>query len=363
MKSNLKEYIIDKNNIYKDNFFEIKQLLKYNEKIKLVTSPSYVPIAFKLAEELNEERIATYDEELKTERFKENNKYKTKIYLSIKRIPKQKEFFIDNNYFVKNLFEQIKNYLKQHDKAKIIAESGEVCNAFQVAKQLVEKGIALYDEELQLSRNFKAGKGKTKVIISLKRRNKEYIINKNSDINKNINEIKDLIKKDEKINIITSPKQVSNTFAITQKLINDGIALFDEETKIKRNFKSNKNKTKIIISLKRKNTTKKPINNINTLNNIEKKTEKSEKNNIIIKKDDNNFSKKESETIIDDVKKLLKENEIVTFKVLKEQIALPFKIAQILVKEGYANYNNLKIGQNFKEKGKTKILISINKKS
>ena len=90
--SNLtKEYIIDKNYIYKNLFEEIKDLLDENEKIKIVTLPRYVPIAFQVAKELNEEGIALYDEELKVERNSKEGKMKTKIYLSIKRKPIQKE--------------------------------------------------------------------------------------------------------------------------------------------------------------------------------------------------------------------------------------------------------------------------------
>ena len=82
MNSTPKEYLIDKNHIFKDNFEEIKNLLEVNENIRLVTSPNYVPIAFQLAKELNEEGLAIYDEELKVERIIINKKCKTKIYRS-----------------------------------------------------------------------------------------------------------------------------------------------------------------------------------------------------------------------------------------------------------------------------------------
>lgn len=37
-----KEYTIDKNYIYKNTFEDLKELLKENEKIKLITYPKYV---------------------------------------------------------------------------------------------------------------------------------------------------------------------------------------------------------------------------------------------------------------------------------------------------------------------------------
>ena len=40
MNSTPKEYLIDKNHIFKDNFEEIKNLLEVNENIRLVTSPN-----------------------------------------------------------------------------------------------------------------------------------------------------------------------------------------------------------------------------------------------------------------------------------------------------------------------------------
>ena len=49
-------------------------------------------------------------------------------------------------------------------------------------------------------------------------------------------------------------------------------------------------------------------------------------------------------------------------KAFKDKIGLAFKLAQILVKEGIARYDELKIDRNLNlGKGKTKILLSINK--
>ena len=166
MNNLTKEYIIDKNYIYKNLFEEIKDLLDENEKIKLVTIPRYVPIAFQVAKELNEEGIALYDEELKVERNSKEGKMKTKIYLSIKRKPEYNPYVIGKNHFYKNIFEDLKNYFKNHDKVTLSAKTGEVGIAFRVAKELVSQGIAIYDEELKLGRNFKEGQGKTQVLIS-----------------------------------------------------------------------------------------------------------------------------------------------------------------------------------------------------
>ena len=70
--------------------------------------------------------------------------------------------------------------------------------ARKVAKELVTQGIALYDEELQLSRNFKNGQGNTQVIISLKRKPvaQNIIIQKNSDDIHNIH----VVNKSTKVN-------------------------------------------------------------------------------------------------------------------------------------------------------------------
>lgn len=287
------EYIIDKTYIYKDISGEIKDLLKENERIKLVISPKYVPKAFQIAKELNEEGIASYDEELKIERNIIDKKYKTKIYLSIKRKPK---IFIlrDNNQF-NSPFEQIKNYLKHHDKVIISAKSEEVSTAFKLAKELVRQGIALYDEELKISRNFKSKNGKTQVNISLKRKqgknliknnsdlenklekiqndnelvssdklenktknnnqnlkqlNKEYEIGKKFTYEKVLKDIRELLKENYKIKIITLKNKIGIVFDAIKVLYKEGIAEYYEELNVERNFK--KGEAKAFISIKKK---------------------------------------------------------------------------------------------------------------
>lgn len=393
MNSIPKEYIIDKNYVFKNCFEEIKDFLEENKKINLVTLPKYVPIAFQLAKELNEEGIATYDEELKVERIIINKKFKTKIYLSIKRKNDTNEFIVENNYFYKNIFEQVKNHLKHHEKATILAKTGEVGTAFRIAKELVDQGIALYDEELKLSRNFKNGHGNTKVYISLKRKPivKEFLIKKNSDVIQNFNEIKQLFKTNEKINLSALPLQVGAAFETAKKLLDEGIVLYDEELKIGRNFKADKNKNKIYMSLKRR-TPQKSLNIINIPITQEKISEKSEKlgeikinldnkkifedtheiskENILNEKLNNKkqikeykVGKKDANEILKDIKKLLKENNNITFVALKDQVGLAFTVSKILFKEGIASYDELKIDRNLKlGKGKTRALISINKK-
>ena len=61
----IKEYIIDKKHIYKNTYQDLKDLLKENEKIHIVTSPEYVSYAFQVAKELHSEGLSTYDEDLK----------------------------------------------------------------------------------------------------------------------------------------------------------------------------------------------------------------------------------------------------------------------------------------------------------
>ena len=321
MNSTPKEYLIDKNHIFKDNFEEIKNLLEVNENIRLVTSPNYVPIAFQLAKELNEEGLAIYDEELKVERIIINKKCKTKIYLSLKRKQKSNEFLIENKYFYKNIFEQIKNYLKNHDKAKIFAKQGEVGIAFKVAKELVTKGIALYDEELQLSRNFKNGQGNTQVIISLKRKPvaQNIIIQKNSDDIHNIH----VVNKSTKVN-----KKIEEK---TEKVGENQIKI---------------DKNEIIEEIHEKKKE----------NNIAKDLDSKSKHKQYI------LDEKTPDKILKEIKEVFKENDIITFVAFKDKIGLAFKIAQILVKEGIARYDELKIDRNLNlGKGKTKILLSINK--
>lgn len=405
-----KEYTIDKNYIYKNTFEELKELLKENEKIKLITYPKYVPIAFEVMKELNEEGLSTYDEELKIERNFKDKKSKTTIYFSIKR--KNDLFLIGNNYFTRNIFEEVKNCLKHQEKITLVCKNNEVGLAFKVAKELVEQGIAIYDEELKLGRNFKNGQGKTKVFISLKRKPKikEYFIKQNSDISENIKDMKELLEKNEKVNITALPKDVGNAFKIANCLVNEGFATYDEELKIKRNFKKEKEKTKICISLK-KNTKSKNINNINSKTNIkyinenqnikkdkhlcekdnkinsrEKKIEL-ELNNIGDDEKNLNVNKEKTfniistnkqkeeikeykinknfshEKIVKDIKELLRENKKVILDTPIDKVWNVFTAIKVLNNEGIAILDEeLKIERNFKEKFKTKILISIKRK-
>ena len=94
----IKEYIIDKNYINKNIFQDLKELLKENEKIQIVTSPKYVPIAFQVAKELNIQGLSTYDEELKVERDFTSQKRKTNISIAIKRKPKMLEYLIGKDF-------------------------------------------------------------------------------------------------------------------------------------------------------------------------------------------------------------------------------------------------------------------------
>ena len=287
MNSNsfLAEYIIDKNYIYKNLFQELKELLKTNEKIKIITSPEYVPIAFQVAKELYSEGLSTYDEALKIERdFKQR---KTKIYITLKRKAKILEYLIGEEYFYKNIFTEIESYLNTNDKVTIAAKPGEVGIAFRVAKELVKKGIACYDEELKLSRNFKEG-GHTKVFISLKKRNKtdnkgvsniniikkdNYKISDNKNIDKNekkeaikellienktsfgeiVGSIRDLLKEKNKIKVVTNNKNIGIAFKAVEDLVKKKEISYDEELVVKRENVNGKGKgkAKIYISIKK----------------------------------------------------------------------------------------------------------------
>ena len=287
MNSNsfLAEYIIDKNYIYKNLFQELKELLKTNEKIKITTSPKYVPIAFQVAKELYSEGLSTYDEALKIERdFKQR---KTKIYITLKRKAKIFEYLIGEEYFYKNIFTEIESYLNTNDKVTIAAKPGEVGIAFRVAKELVKKGIACYDEELKLSRNFKEG-GHTKVFISLKKRNKSdhkgvsniniikkdnYKISDNKNTDKNekkeaikellienktsfgeiVGSIRDLLKESNKIKVVTNNKNIGIAFKAVEDLVKKKEISYDEELVVKRENVNGKGKgkAKIYISIKK----------------------------------------------------------------------------------------------------------------
>ena len=376
-----KEYTIDKSYIYKNTFEELKELLKENEKIKLITYPKYVPVAFQVMKELNEEGLSTYDEELKIERNFKDKKAKTTFYFSIKR--KSDLFLIGNDYFSRNIFQEVKNCLKRQEKVTLVCKNTEVGLAFRVAKELVEQGIAVYDEELKLGRNFKNGQGKTKVFISLKRKPviKEYFIKKDVGFSQNMKDMKELLEKNEKVNIIASPQDVANAFKIANSLVNEGFTTYDEELKINRNFKKEKEKTKICISLKKKPKSQ-TLNNVNSIkiqNNIKNKKQNIEKNlNVEKEKDANIIStniKKEEikeykinkksnhDKIVKDIRELLSENKKVILDTSIDKVGNAFTAIKVLNDEGIAVLDEeLKIERNFKEETKTKILISIKKK-
>jgi len=411
ISSNSPEYIIDKNYIYKNPLEEIKELLKENEKIKLVVLPQYVPYGFQLAKELNENDLATFDEELKIERDFKKGKRKTKIYISLKRKSDTNEFLFGKEHFHINIFEKIKNYLKNHEKVKIVAKTGEVGIAFKVAKELVSQDIAEYDEELKLSRNYKVGKGNTQVYICLRKKPeiKEYELKKNAEICEIFEDMKELLKKHEKISINVFPEKVDIAFRAIKKLIDEGLAIHDDELKIRRNLEEENGKIKIIISRRKGFHISKP--KINTIT-----VHKNSSNNNKIKKDIDllqkigEFNLKEAQTaevaeglhnngnaiydnesktenncgniklesltkeyeigknvtnekIVKDVKELFKDNDKIDLVALTDRVGSAFTAAKILHNEGIATFDEeLKIKRNFKEgKGKTKAFISLKK--
>ena len=66
----------------------------------------------------------------------------------------------------------VKELFKDYDKIELVALTDRVGDAFTAAKVLHDEGIATFDEELKIKRNFKKGKGTTKAFISLKKINK-----------------------------------------------------------------------------------------------------------------------------------------------------------------------------------------------
>lgn len=286
----IKEYVIDKNYIYKNTYQELKELLKEHEKIHIVTSPQFVPYTFQVAKELYSDGLSTYDEDLKIERDFKSSKRKTKIYISIKRKPKIFEYLIGKEYYHKSIYTEIKNHLNHHNKVKIVAKTGEVGIAFKVASELVKKGIAYYDEELKLDRNFKEGQGKTNVVISLKKRtkiksikeepkkdvsnvktikpksntinesqNKEKVetikeleIKKNSSYDKVVSNIRDLLNGSNKIKLIVFNNSVSLAFTAVEALIRNKEIAYDEELFVKHDIQKGKGRAKIFIAIKKK---------------------------------------------------------------------------------------------------------------
>ena len=64
----------------------------------------------------------------------------------------------------------IRALLKDYNKIKLVTLMDKVGFGFTVAKALYDEGVVTYDEELKIKRNFKEGKGKSKVIISLRKK-------------------------------------------------------------------------------------------------------------------------------------------------------------------------------------------------
>ena len=349
LNSSCFEYKIDKNSIYKNPFEEIKELLQENEKIKLVVLPQYVSYGFQLSKELNDAGLASFDEELKVERDFQNGKRKTKIYISLKRKSDSNEYLMTKEHFYLNIFEQIKHRLEHHDKVRIVAKPGEVGIAFRVAEKLISQGLALYDEEIKLVRNLKAGKGRTQVIISLKKRHasKEKIsknsnsIKRNEIPNQEINRIEvknnfvrndffkeaiNLLKTNSKIYLVARGNDVSSAFKISEELIKKGFATYDEESKIERNYKAGK--AKVIISLKKK----------------ESETQKNQN----------------KEKIVKDLKELIEDNDSIKSEEMKNKIKSSFTRRNSLdIKEFNKYKEKIKIKRNLSTpKKKLKLLIN-----
>ena len=384
MSTLLKLYTFDKTIIYKNPLEELKELLNENEKIKIIANPQYVPKVFETVKELNEGGFASFDEMLKVERNFKDKKNKTKISFTIKRKPELIQFLIGKNYFCQNVFEEVKNYLKNHDKVTLVANRGEVGVAFSVAKELVKQGIASYDEELKLGRNYKAVQGKTKVYISLRKKPiiKEYIVKKKEDCSSITNGVKKLLITNENVNIISPPLDAGIAFKAAKSLIDQGIAKYSEELKIQRNFKEGKGNTKTCISLKRNEDFKKEKtqNNIIIKNelkdkNIEINTGKGEQSENLeekrkgiessIKEPEYEIEKQfKHEKIVEDMREMLKINSKIRLVAQMENVGKAFMAIKILYDEGLIQLDDeLKIRRNFKEKNpKTKVLISIRKK-
>ena len=164
-----------------------------------------------------------------------------------------------------------------------MSKPGEVSIAFKVANQLVKEGIAIYDEELKLERNFKEGQGSTKVYISLKKRDKkinkeikennniidvkknneenniiinedskELIIGKNCSHNKLVDNIKEEFGKNiNKIILIANKDNVSTVFKVIKTLKEKKEAIYDEELNVKHEIRKGKGRAKIYISIKK----------------------------------------------------------------------------------------------------------------
>ena len=166
---------------------------------------------------------------------------------------------------------------------------------------------------------------------------KEYIIDKNY-INKNtFQDLKDLLKVYEKIKITTSPKYVSIAFQVTKELNIQGLSTYDDELKVERDFTNQKRKTYISITIKRKPKIF----------------------DYLIGKD--YFYK----NIYTEIKSHLNIHNKVTIVAKPGEVGIAFKVANQLIKEGSAIYDDeLKIDRNFREsQGSTKVYISLKKRN
>ena len=130
--------------------------------------------------------------------------------------------------------------------------NSEVCTNFKVDKELKSNDTITYDDELKIEKNIKCEKDPIKIVISPKENIKEYEIGKKSNNKKIVKNLKELFKEYDKIKIIAYREKVGSAFTAVKVLCKEGIAIYDEELKIKRNFKDEKVRTKIVISIRKK---------------------------------------------------------------------------------------------------------------
>ena len=167
--------------------------------------------------------------------------------------------------------------------------------------------------------------------------------------------------------IVAKPGEVCIAFKVTNQLVKEGSAIYDEELKLDRNFKEGQGSTKVYISLKKRN---KKINKeieINNNNIIDVK-KINEESNIIINE---NTSKElivekncSYDRLMENIKnKFDKNNNRIILIANKDNISTVFNVIKTLKEKKEVIFDEeLNVKHEIKKgKGKAKIYISIRK--
>ena len=218
----------------------------------MIAFPGEVDTAFKAAQKLVDEGLAINDDELRITKNIKDQKGKIIINISSKKgiqvsKPNINTISIQKNSSYDNIIKKDVDLLQKNSKLNLETQTTEI------AEELHNNRIDTYNNQLKIERNIRDGNGKTESLILIKDKGniKEYEIEKNVTNEKIVKDIKELLKDYDKIELVALTDRVGSAFTVAKVLHDEGIATFDEELKIKRNFKEGKGKTKAFISLKK----------------------------------------------------------------------------------------------------------------